>query len=589
MKIDYVFPYVNDNDPVWKKEYNKYVGASVPCRFRDNDLLRQKIIGVKKFLTFINKIYILVSSESQLPEWVKKDDKIKIITHSQFIPTTYLPTFNSCTIEMFLHNIPDLSELFIYSNDDFFITSNCQESDFIDSDKPKVFIKEIIKRKTTIFEKTMLNQWQYLCRIFNKAFTIPECRPLHSDTMMIKSFNTKFFNEHKNEITKHISRTRRIDNFNQYLYVEAAFLSGKMTRASFNTKYYNMDKFVDDILSKYKIVVFNDNSKVVEDDITRAQKALNKLYNLVQETPKIKIEQQKRIEKIPTQNIDYVFPFVTMNDPEWLEEYKKYCPKNAVSMLAGKERFEDNGCLKYMFRGLAKNLPWLNKVHMIVMTDSQVPKWVNRETVNIIYHKDFIPQSVLPLFNSSAIEMFMGCLDCVSQRYLYGNDDLYIIKPMNPSQFINPETNKMIKRIKPGQVKFPWDKLRLLDYNLVFNTPENTTKILRDMHSIQIYDKNTINECVAHHIIEITNSLTKFREMDKNFNKYIFDFYDIKNNYAENVQTFKAVSTVIKNIYNRDITAADAICVNDDESGTSYDDLIKFFEGLFPDKCKYEY
>ena len=37
-KIDYVFPYVDNTDPEWIKEYNKYSDHSIgteKCRFRD--------------------------------------------------------------------------------------------------------------------------------------------------------------------------------------------------------------------------------------------------------------------------------------------------------------------------------------------------------------------------------------------------------------------------------------------------------------------------------------------------------------------------------------------------------------------------
>ena len=50
--------------------------------------------------------------------------------HERIIPNELLPTFNSTTIEMYLHRIPDLAEQFIYSNDDMFPIRPLQISDF---------------------------------------------------------------------------------------------------------------------------------------------------------------------------------------------------------------------------------------------------------------------------------------------------------------------------------------------------------------------------------------------------------------------------------------------------------------------------
>lgn len=41
-----------------------------------------------------------------------------MIKHEDFIPSKYLPTFNINTIEMNFFRIPELSENFIYFNDD---------------------------------------------------------------------------------------------------------------------------------------------------------------------------------------------------------------------------------------------------------------------------------------------------------------------------------------------------------------------------------------------------------------------------------------------------------------------------------------
>jgi hypothetical protein len=61
---------------------------------------------------------------------------VNIIKHSDFIPSHFLPTFNSATIECFLHRIKSLSNFFIYGNDDTYIMNTCYESDFFKNGMP---------------------------------------------------------------------------------------------------------------------------------------------------------------------------------------------------------------------------------------------------------------------------------------------------------------------------------------------------------------------------------------------------------------------------------------------------------------------
>lgn len=50
--------------------------------------------------------------------------------HREIIDHDYLPTFNSHVIEANLHKIPNLSEHFIYFNDDVFVAKPLQKAIF---------------------------------------------------------------------------------------------------------------------------------------------------------------------------------------------------------------------------------------------------------------------------------------------------------------------------------------------------------------------------------------------------------------------------------------------------------------------------
>ena len=49
--------------------------------------------------------------------------RLRIVSHEEYIPPQYLPTFNSNVIELWLHSIPDLGEQFVLFNDDMYLTA----------------------------------------------------------------------------------------------------------------------------------------------------------------------------------------------------------------------------------------------------------------------------------------------------------------------------------------------------------------------------------------------------------------------------------------------------------------------------------
>ena len=104
--------------------------------------------------------------------------------------------------------------------------------------------------------------------------------------------------------------------------------------------------------------------------------------------------------------IDFVITWVDMDDPKWKEKFYKYSGKiDNSSNKFSEARFRDYGFLKYWFRGVEKFAPWVRKVHFV--TDDQKPEWlnINHPKLQLVSHKDYIPQEYLPVFNSSLIEV----------------------------------------------------------------------------------------------------------------------------------------------------------------------------------------
>ena len=144
-KIDFVVTWVDGNDPQWiaeKRKWEKASGivreddANADCRYRpDEDMLRYRFRGVEKYAPWVNKVFFVTCG--QKPDWLNENHpKLRLVNHEDYIPSEYLPTFNSRVIELNFNRISDLSEHFVLFNDDIFLTQPIKEDYFFKFGNP---------------------------------------------------------------------------------------------------------------------------------------------------------------------------------------------------------------------------------------------------------------------------------------------------------------------------------------------------------------------------------------------------------------------------------------------------------------------
>ncbi len=125
MNIDFVVLWLDSTDPEWIASYNHYRPEKPildQARFRNWDIFRYWFRSVERYAPWVHKVYLVTNGT--FPKWINSDcEKLVLIKHSDFIPQRYLPTFNSCTIELNIGRINALSEHFVYFNDDMFINA----------------------------------------------------------------------------------------------------------------------------------------------------------------------------------------------------------------------------------------------------------------------------------------------------------------------------------------------------------------------------------------------------------------------------------------------------------------------------------
>ena len=333
-------------------------------------------------------------------------------------------------------------------------------------------------------------------------------------------------------------------------------------------------------------IILKTKNKIIENynDLVSEYHIINRIISINRYTTKKLLMNYNKI--------DFVFPYVTTDDPYWKELYNSYLSGKESNFSIGINRFRDDGLLKYLFRGLEKNLPWINKVHMIVMSKSQIPKWVNTEKVNIIYHNDFIPKEYLPSFSSSLIETFLPFLPSVQERFIYGNDDLIPCRYLPKQFFFRGNIPIYNLNIRDKLDTAPGDPLRINAFNLILGKKQNK-RVISTQHSTVSYKMSWIKNCFQKYKKNIFNSLSRFRE-DKNLNQYFYSFYQMMEYTILNIQSkigsFSINTENIEIILKKNFSDYDFVCLND-EIESSKKDWLKIREKLkklFPKKSKYE-
>lgn len=142
MDIDFVIPWVDSSDENWKQSKkeclsrvkNVEVIDDSDERYRDFDQLRYLLRSIEKYAPWVRKIFLVTAN--QRPTWLKEawGEKLEIVDHKDIIDKENLPTFNSDSISLSICRIKELSEHFVYLNDDYLFTNFVKPTDFFSKD-----------------------------------------------------------------------------------------------------------------------------------------------------------------------------------------------------------------------------------------------------------------------------------------------------------------------------------------------------------------------------------------------------------------------------------------------------------------------
>lgn len=291
--------------------------------------------------------------------------------------------------------------------------------------------------------------------------------------------------------------------------------------------------------------------------------------------------------------MDIVITYVNGLDPIWQRDYEKYTSQPVLE-----KRFRDWGTLRYLFRGIAENMSFIRKVHLVVSHKSQVPEWINCDEVNVVLHKDIIPEEYLPVFNSNPIEMHLHRIEDLDEEYLYFNDDLFPLQSCKPTDFF--ENGKcylgmahhllvwdMFKRICRNSDHLARKALGLKP-QLCFLRPQHICTPMFKSECEELYNKMQD---------EILARTTRIRSKE-NVTQYIFlDYLYLKGrlinkrlskkHFSVGISSISGLTNFIKNP-TRQLACINDVKLSEERYAELRKALLNAFEERFPHKSKYE-
>lgn len=293
--IDLVITYVNDLDKEWQDNFNYWKEKEIKEgkanknnrqafgkeRTRQWNFLKYWFRAVETNMSWINKVFLIVQNEKQVPEWLNKDyEKLRIVYHEDYIPKELLPTFNAMTIGMYIPYIQDLSKYYITSDDDYFFLRPIAIDRFFKYGRPvhldnkmeyKIYGGGYLTGTDNVFYKALNNTLMFETMVSGQKIKYGF---YHLPVAHSKEFDLSILNKYRNEIIKtdSYSKFRNEHNLCPELYTDLLKIYNKATIGNpyRHCCYCNLNSDIDfTIFDNKDIVCFNDTERLDNFEITQ--------------------------------------------------------------------------------------------------------------------------------------------------------------------------------------------------------------------------------------------------------------------------------------------------------------------------------
>lgn len=324
-------------------------------------------------------------------------------------------------------------------------------------------------------------------------------------------------------------------------------------------------------------------------------------------------------------DIDFVILWVDDTDLKWQEERRKYLMKEDIFNNKNDARYRDWGILKFWFRSVEQYAPWVRKIHFV--TCGHYPDWLNLEhpKLHLVKHKEFIPHEYLPTFSSHPIELNLHRIDGLEDKFVYFNDDMYVVAPVKPMDFfkdglprdigirnfpmlydigfINMNDIDIINREFYFWRQFKKHLWKWMNYRYGFHCLRNLMFLpygdftgAVNTHVANAYTKTTFNEVWDKYYKQLDETCHHHFRSKLDINQWVFKYWQlVSGNFAPQRMSFgkyffvNDVEGIRKMLFQN---KTKLICVNDNESISDIRELkeqiVGIFQEVFPQKSSYE-
>ena len=221
-KIDAVITWVDGSEPNYQRKLKEYLTDNNTLKrqyFQANEI-NLCVASILKYAPFIRKIFIVTDKQRPNLDSIKHLvtlDKVEIIDHEEIFRDNKdcLPTFNIRSIDALLFKIKNLSDKFIYFNDDMFLVKETSQEDWFINNKAvltgvwaKTYNKQVIKTLSHRIKK-FINVRPSFNAAQSKAANIvgfhdKYFRSYHCGRPQIKSVIKNFYDTNPERLTNQI-------------------------------------------------------------------------------------------------------------------------------------------------------------------------------------------------------------------------------------------------------------------------------------------------------------------------------------------------------------------------------------------------
>jgi hypothetical protein len=306
--IDAVITWVDGSEEEYKKKIEKHLTTSTNYKkqYLQANEIEYCVKSILKFAPFVRKIFIV--TDSQKPSFSGLEDlivsnKVKVVDHKEIFKgyEKYLPTFNIRSIDAVLHRIEDLSEKFVYFNDDVFLINKICEEDWF------------VKNKAVLMGKWAtsysISPFKVLSGTIKKLFGLrPSFNASQSKAANISGFKKEYFKSYHTARPQIKSLIKDFYNKNPETLID-----------QIKYKFRNSDQFMPYSLCWH--ILIKENRAIIKEakelkEVKQTQNLNARQFISILE----KLDYTKDVKYLNIQDLNYASKDVFMIFEEWMRK-----------------------------------------------------------------------------------------------------------------------------------------------------------------------------------------------------------------------------------------------------------------------------